>query len=282
MNLIKSQTELQKMYRAGQLAARTLQYVGQLVQPGRSTQFLNDKAHAYILSWGAYPSPLNYRGFPKSICTSRNEVICHGIPSANEILEEGDIVNIDVTVTLEGYHGDTSKTYCVGGETPPMRNKVRQVSAESLARGIAQARPEGRIGDIGHAIQSYAEAQGCGVVRAFVGHGLGKAFHEDPAVPHYGRPNRGLKLRRGMCFTIEPMINGGSPHHRLLEDQWTALTEDGAPSAQYEHSLALVREGCVLLTALKEDDILKRAQEIGAPIERELQEEIFEIGQEFA
>lgn len=266
MAKLKSSTDILKMREAGKLAALTLRHAEGFVKPGVSTEDLNDIVHTFIVQNGAIPTPLNYRGFPKSVCTSINEVICHGIPNPGAVLRDGDIINIDVTVTLDGYIGDTSKTYFVGSETPTDRRLVTTVSEESLARALAVVKHNGRIGDIGAAIQEYAEAQGCGVVRDFVGHGLGRVFHEEPAVPHYGMKNTGAKIVRGMTFTIEPMINGGSWRHKVLADGWTAVTIDGKPSAQFEHTLAVVGEGIEVLTALPDDPIVKRARELGAVI----------------
>lgn len=265
MAKLKSAQDIEKMRAAGRLAALTLQHVEPHVKPGVSTEEINTIVHEFIVAHGAYPSPLNYRGFPKSVCTSINDVICHGIPSPNEVLRDGDIINIDVTVTLDGYFGDTSKTYAVG-VVPDDRRKVTDVSAESLARALAVVKHGARLGDVGSAIQIYAEGQGCGVVRDFVGHGIGRVFHEEPAVPHYGKAGTGLKLVRGMCFTIEPMINGGDWRHRMLADGWTARTVDGKPSAQFEHTVAIVGDGIEILTALPNDAIARRAQELGASI----------------
>ena len=254
--------------KSGILAAQTLRYIEQFVKPGVSTEQINAIVHKFITDHKAYPSPLNYKGFPKSVCTSVNHVICHGIPSDTQILEEGDIINIDVTVTLDGYFGDTSRTFYVGTNIPQDRKIVTEAAAESLARGLASIRSGSRLGDIGHAIQSYAEGQlKLGVVRDFVGHGIGKVFHEEPAVPHYGTAGTGKKLVRGMVFTIEPMINGGDWKHKMLKDGWTAITTDGKPSAQFEHMLAIVENGIEILTALPDDRIALRAKQLGAQIQ---------------
>lgn len=267
MAKLKSTQDIAKMRAAGRLAALTLQHIEPLIRPGISTEKINEAVHNFIVENGATPTPLNYRGFPKSVCTSVNEVICHGIPSDEHILAEGDIINVDVTVTLNEWIGDTSKTYVVGSGTTPERKLVLDVAAESLARALAATKHNARLGDIGAAIQQYAEGKGCGVVRDFVGHGVGKVFHEpELAVPHYGEQNTGLKLVRGMTFTIEPMINGGSWRHRVLRDGWTAVTTDGKPSAQFEHTIAIVGEGIEILTALPQDPILIRAKELGANI----------------
>ncbi len=220
-----------------------------------------------IIQNNACPSPLNYHGFPKSVCTSVNDVICHGIPCKTDILKEGDIINIDVTVTLNGYFGDCSRTFYVGDNIPEERKKVTEVSEESLARAILYAKHGNRIGDLGFAIQSYAEKQGCSVVRDFVGHGIGKVFQEkDLQVPHYGKEKTGIKIVRGMVFTIEPMINAGDWRSKLMPDKWTAKTVDGRVFAQFEHTFAIVGEGVEILTALEDDPIVLRAKELGANI----------------
>jgi methionyl aminopeptidase len=272
MAKLKSPADLQKMREAGQLAAKTLKYIAPFVKPGVSTEEINTLVHEFIISHKAYPSPLNYGGsavrspFPKSVCTSVNEIVCHGIPSKEQILKDGDIINIDVTVTLNGYFGDTSKTYFVGEKISEEKQIVCNVAQESLARAIATVKHGARLGDLGWAIQGYAESQKCGVVRDFVGHGIGKVFHEEPAILHYGRLGTGDKIVRGMCFTIEPMINAGDWRTKMWNDGWTAVTYDGKPSAQFEHTLAVVGEGVEVLTALPDDPILKRAQEMGSSV----------------
>ena len=266
MAKLKSADDIQMMRAAGRLAAETLRHVGAFVKAGISTEEINTIVHDYIVAHGAYPSPLNYRGFPKSVCTSINDVICHGIPNPDVKLNDGDIINIDVTVTLDGYFGDTSRTFYVGENISEERRLVTETSSESLARAMAVCSHGVRVGDIGHAIQSYAEARGCTVVRDFVGHGIGKIFHEEPAITHYGRPGTGVKLVRGMCFTIEPMINGGDWRSKMLKDGWTAVTPDGKPSAQFEHTIALIGDGIEVLTALPDDPIAHRARELGAKI----------------
>jgi len=268
MPKLKSQQDILKLREAGRLAALTLKHAGEHVVPGATTEDINRVVHDFITAHGAYPSPLNYKGFPKSVCTSVNDVVCHGIPSKDHVLKEGDIINVDVTVTLDGYFGDTSKTFYVGGAgtVSDDRRKVTEVSAEALARAIAVVRHGARLGDIGHAIQSYAESQGCGVVRDFVGHGIGKVFHEEPAVAHFGKQGTGDKIVRGMVFTIEPMINGGDWRTKMLKDGWTAITTDGKPSAQFEHQFAIVGEGVEILTALPGDPIALRAKALGANI----------------
>lgn len=236
------------MRRAGRLAAETLLFVGPLVGPGVTTQEINDAVHDHIVSHGAVPAPLNYMGFPKSVCTSINEVICHGIPSPRQKLARGDIVNVDITVILDGWHGDTSATFYVGRPSEQAR-RVVEVSRACLERGIASVRAGGRVGDIGEAIQEYAESRGCSVVRQYVGHGIGRSFHEGPQVPHFRSPGDNVRLRSGMTFTIEPMINLGQWRARVLKDGWTAVTIDGKLSAQFEHTVAVTDGGCEVLTA---------------------------------
>lgn len=244
---IKSAREIQLMREAGQLASQTLDMIAEHIRPGISTETLNQLCHDFIVSRGAYPAPLNYKGFPKSICTSINDVICHGIPSEKDILKEGDIINIDVTALKNGYHGDTNRTYYVGEPAPEIRALV-EFTREVTLKAIGIVRPGIRVGDIGHLIQTEAEARGYGVVREFTGHGLGREFHEAPSIPHYGKPGTGPKLRKGMTFTIEPMINLGSHKLHVLSDDWTAKTDDGSWSAQFEHSIAVTDDGFEILT----------------------------------
>jgi methionyl aminopeptidase len=245
--VILSQREIAKMRQAGQLAAQLLQHLEPLVQPGISTLELNDEAERWTLAHGAKSAPLGYKGFPKSICTSVNEVICHGIPNAKEILREGDIINIDVTPIVDGYHGDTSKTFIVGSTTPKSQQLV-EVTEKCLYLGIAEVKPGARIGDIGAAIQEYAESQGFSVVRDFVGHGVSHIFHAAPDIPHYGDRGTGKLLRPGMVFTIEPMINEGTYEVEMLSDGWTAVTRDRKLSAQFEHTLVVTTDGVEILT----------------------------------
>jgi methionyl aminopeptidase len=242
-----SKREIEQMRKAGALAAQLLEYLEPFVQPGVSTEKLNDLAEEWTQKHGAVSAPLGYHGFPKSICTSINHVVCHGIPHEKQILKEGDIINIDVTPILDGYYGDTSKTYCVG-EVSPVAKKLVEVTEKCLYLAIAEVKPGNRIGDIGAAIQEYAEAAGFSVVRDFVGHGIGKIFHTAPQVPHYGTRGKGKKLRPGMVFTIEPMINEGGWETKILEDGWTAITIDGKLSAQFEHTLAVTETGVEILT----------------------------------
>jgi len=244
---IKSPAEQDAMREAGRLTAAVLDMIGPYVQPGVTTDELNRICHDYIVDvQQAIPAPLNYRGFPKSICTSVNHVVCHGIPSA-KTLRLGDLINVDITVIKDGFHGDSSRMFSVGKATIQGERVVR-VSREALWLGIAQARPGNRLGDIGHAIQQHVEAQGFSVVREYCGHGIGKIFHEDPQVLHYGEPGTGLELREGLTFTIEPMVNIGKRHVRLLPDGWTVVTRDHSLSAQWEHTILITRDGCEVLT----------------------------------
>jgi len=246
-----SSRELEKMRKACQMAAQLLDYLTPYVKPGISTLELNDLAEDWTKKRGAVSAPLGYEGtvmpFPKSICTSVNEVICHGIPRAEEILRDGDIINIDVTPIVDGYHGDTSRTFLVGNVASRTR-KLVEVTEECMWRGIREVKPGARIGDIGAAIQEYAEAEGFSVVRDFVGHGVHRIFHTAPQVPHYGVRGKGKKLRPGMVFTIEPMINLGSHEAEILTDGWTALTVDRQLSAQFEHTVAVTKTGVEVLT----------------------------------
>ncbi|NEP11371.1 MAG: type I methionyl aminopeptidase [Symploca sp. SIO1A3] len=248
---ILSSREIEKMRRAGSLAAQLLDYLEPMVKPGVSTQELNDEAEQWTKAHGAKSAPLGYNGFPKSICTSVNEVVCHGIPNKKQILQDGDIINIDVTPIVDGFHGDTSKTFFVG--TPsPLAKKLVEVTLECMMRGIAVVKPGARIGDIGAAIQEYAEAEGFSVVRDFVGHGVGRIFHTAPQIPHYGKRGKGKKLRTGMVFTIEPMINEGTWEVEVMADKWTALTLDRKLSAQFEHTIAVTPDGVEILTLREE------------------------------
>jgi len=254
--LIKTPELIAAMRTAGRVAAEVLAEVGGAVAPGVTTDFLDALCHEACLRRGAYPSPLNYHGFPKSICTSVNEVICHGIPDSRP-LEDGDIVNLDVTVFIGGVHGDTNATFLIG-EVDPESARLVQVTAECLAVGIAAVRPGGPLNAIGRAIQSNAEAAGFGVVRAFVGHGIGEAFHMSPQVPHYFDPAVSTRLRPGMTFTIEPMITMGDWHHRMWDDGWTAVTADGRRTAQFEHTILVTDDGAEILTVGSDGTALGR------------------------
>ncbi len=250
MIVLKSDTEIDAMRAAGRLAAETLAMIAQHLHPGVSTLQLNDICHAFTVERGAICAPLNYRGFPKSICTSVNEVVCHGIPDAKQILKDGDIINIDVTPIVNGYHGDSSKTFFVGENISPLARKLVKVTEECLEIGISKVKVGARIGDIGAAIQQHAQRNGFSVVRDFVGHGIGKIFHEDPQVPHYGDAGKGVRLEEGMTFTIEPMINAGDYRCKILKDKWTAVTVDRSLSAQFEHTIAIRSNGTVEILTL--------------------------------
>jgi methionyl aminopeptidase len=234
------------MRRAGRLAAETLDFITPHIKPGVTTGELDRLCHEFIVQNGAIPAPLGYRGFPKSICTSVNHVVCHGIPGDKRLMD-GDILNIDVTTILDGWHGDTSRMFFVG-EVGVKARKLVDITYEAMMRGIAAVKPGGTLGDIGHAIQTFAEAQRFSVVRDFCGHGLGRIFHEAPSVLHYGEPGTGLVLREGMLFTVEPMINAGRWEVKVLSDGWTAVTKDRSLSAQFEHSVGVTAEGCEIFT----------------------------------
>ena len=253
---LKTPEELQKMRVAGRLAAEVLEMIGTHVEPGVSTGELDRICHRHITEQQrAIPAPLNYNGFPKSICTSVNHVICHGIPSDDKVLKSGDIINIDVTVIKDGFHGDTSKMFCVG-QTPEHARRLVRVTRECLYRAIDIVRPGTSLGDIGHVIQQHGEANHYSIVREYCGHGIGRGFHEEPQVLHFGKPDTGLHLTEGMTFTIEPMLNAGSRFTRLSsKDGWTVTTRDRRLSAQWEHTLAVTRDGCEILT-LRADESL--------------------------
>ncbi len=254
MVTIKTPEEIEKMRIAGRMAAEVLEMIGPYVKPGINTAELDKICHDYIVNeQKAIPACLGYRGFPKSICTSVNHVICHGIPSEKKILKNGDIINIDVTVIYEGYHGDTSKMYFVGDKASHAERLVK-VTQECLYKGIALVKPGTKLGDIGHVIQSHAESNYYSVVREYCGHGIGSTFHEDPQVLHYGKPGSGMTLQAGMCFTIEPMVNAGKPHSKLKSDGWTVETKDGRLSAQWEHTLLVTDTGVEVLTARQEEN----------------------------
>jgi methionyl aminopeptidase len=234
------------MRKAGQLAAAALDMLVPYVVPGVTTARLDDLVFEFALDHGCVPAPLNYRGFPRSICTSVNHVVCHGIPGPKP-LREGDIVNIDVTLICDGWHGDTSRMFPVGAVSRRAERLI-DVTYEALLRGIAAVRPGNSTGHIGAAIQSYAEAERCSVVRDFCGHGLGRVFHDRPNILHYGERGDGIMLQPGMLFTIEPMINLGKPHVKILPDGWTAVTRDRELSAQFEHTVGVTQDGCEVFT----------------------------------
>ncbi len=244
---IKSPREIELMRNVCRLAAETLLHVGEKIRVGMTTDDIDRIVHEHTLTQGARPAPLNYKGFPKSVCTSVNEIVCHGIPDRT-VLRNGDIVNVDVTHIFEGFHGDTSATFYIGTPGPDARHVV-EVARQSLDVGVAQVRDGARLGDIGAAIQEYVEGQGCSVVRDFVGHGIGRKFHDAPQVKHYGKRGSGDRLRAGMTFTIEPMVNlGGWEVEVDPDDQWTVRTADRSLSAQFEHTVLVTREGYEVLT----------------------------------
>ncbi len=249
---IKTPDEIEKMRISGQLASEVLQMIGEHVKPGVTTQEINDICHDHIVNHQkAIPAPLNYRGFPRSVCTSINHQVCHGIPG-DRVLKDGDTVNIDVTVIKDEFHGDTSKMFYVGKPTVKAQRLV-DLTYEAMCIGINKVKPDVTLGDIGHAIQTFVEKNKCSVVREYCGHGIGKNFHEDPQVLHYGSPNSGDKLVPGMTFTIEPMVNSGKRHVRLLPDQWTVVTKDHSLSAQWEHTILVTEDGFEVLTRRPEE-----------------------------
>ncbi|MEM1416664.1 MAG: type I methionyl aminopeptidase [Myxococcota bacterium] len=252
---------LREMRESCQLAARTLVMVGEKLRPGMTTEDINTLVHDFVVAHDAYPSPLNYKGFPKSVCTSLNDVVCHGIPGP-QVLKDGDILNVDVTTYLpkeRGFHGDTSVTLYVGEPSEEAKHVV-ETARRCLELGIAQVKHGARIGDIGAAIQEYAHARGCSVVEDYVGHGVGREFHMKPQIPHYGQRGTGKRIREGMVFTIEPMINLGRKETELQDDDWTVLTADRTLSAQFEHTIAVTREGCEVLTARPE--VVKHSEDV--------------------
>lgn len=249
---IKNESEINKMRVAGKLAAEVLEMIEPFVIPGVTTNELDQICHDYIINeQQAIPAPLNYRGFPKSICTSINYTICHGIPS-DKRLKKGDIINIDITVIKDDYHGDTSKMFCVG-EASQHAKRLINITQECLILGIEKVKPGATFGDIGHAIQKHAESNRYSIVREFCGHGIGKNFHEDPHVMHFGKPGEGEVIEAGMIFTIEPMLNIGKRHIKVLKDGWTAITKDRSLSAQWEHTILVTPEGYEVLTLRQEE-----------------------------
>jgi methionyl aminopeptidase len=245
--IIKTAADIEAMKPACRLAAQTVEEVAKILKEGMATDEINDFVHEYTVSRGAIPAPLNYRGYPKSVCTSVNEVVCHGIPG-KRVLKAGDIVNVDVTSIVDGWHGDVSATFYIGEPSEETRKLVK-VAKHCLDIGIAEVKPGTRLGDVGAVIQEYAEKMGCSVVRDFVGHGIGKNFHEAPQVSHLGTRGRGQRLKEGMVFTVEPMINLGDWRLHTLSDGWTAVTNDGKYSAQFEHTVAVTKDGVEILTA---------------------------------
>lgn len=261
-HLIKTPEEIKKMRIAGKLAADVLLMIKPHIQPGISTLELDTLCHDYIVNvQNAIPACLGYGGtatrpaFQHTICTSINHVVCHGIPSANKILKKGDILNIDVTVIKDGYHGDTNMMYIVGGETSVLAQRLCDVTQEALYIGMETVRAGAYVGDIGYAIQRYVEAQRFSVVREFCGHGIGLKFHDEPQIVHYGQKGTGMRLEAGMTFTIEPMVNAGGWQTKILGDKWTAVTKDHSLSAQYEHTILVTETGLEVLTARPEEDL---------------------------
>lgn len=245
---IHNEEDFAAMRKAGHLAASVLDAVAEIVKPGITTDDINTFCHNMIVDAGATPAPLNYRGFPKSICTSVNHVVCHGIPGPKK-LSNGDILNIDVTVIVDGWHGDTSRMYWVGFNTPKKAERLTHITYEAMMHGIEVVRPGATVGDIGHAIQKYAESHGFSVVRDYCGHGIGKIFHTQPNILHYGSPNTGIELQEGMFFTVEPMINAGKAETKLNEkDGWTVTTRDRSLSAQFEHTIGVTSRGFEIFT----------------------------------
>jgi methionyl aminopeptidase len=244
---LHGEADFESMRKAGRLAAETLDFITPHVMPGTTTEELNRLCHDFVAERGAVSAPLGYRGFPKSICTSVNHVVCHGIPIENKILNNGDIVNIDVTPILDGWHGDSSRMFFVGKPKVKAR-KLVEVTYDAMMRGIAAIRPGATLGDLGHAIQDYAESHRYSVVRDFCGHGVGQVFHTAPNVLHYGEPGHGRVIEEGMFFTVEPMINIGGYEVKVLADGWTAVTKDRSLSAQFEHSIGVTNEGCEIFT----------------------------------
>lgn len=265
--LIKTADEIEKMRVAGRLAAEVLDMIKPHIVPGVTTLELDTICHDYIVNkQDAIPACLGYGAAPgrpafqHSICTSVNHVVCHGIPSDAKVLKKGDILNIDVTVIKDGYHGDTNMMYIVGGETTIMAERLCKVAQEAMYRGIETVKPGSTIGDIGAAIQKYVESERFGVVREYCGHGIGTVFHDEPQVLHYGQGNSGMVLEEGMTFTIEPMVNGGDWKTKLLGDKWTVVTKDHSLSAQYEHTLLVTKNGVEILTARPEEDLSRFVQ----------------------
>ena len=252
---IKTQEDIKKMRIAGKLAAEVLEMITPFVKPGISTEKLDDICHDYIVeNQKAIPANVGYRGFEKTLCTSINQVVCHGIPSAKKILRDGDIINIDVTVLKDGWHGDTSKMFLVG-KTKAHNERLVKVTQECLYKAIDLVKPGATLGDIGHAIQTHAEKNYYSVVEDYCGHGIGEIYHEEPQVLHYGSPGQGTEIVEGMSFTIEPMLNLGTKYTKTLSDGWTVETKDGKNSAQWEHTLAVTTEGCEVLTLRKEESL---------------------------
>jgi|TARA_B110000914_G_C15516286_1_gene473753 methionyl aminopeptidase len=251
--MIKNQEEINSMRIAGKLAAEVLEMITPFVVPGVSTGELDQRCYNFIVNeQNAIPANVGYKGYEKTVCASVNQVICHGIPNENKVLKNDDIVNIDVTVLKDGWHGDTSKMFTVG-KAKPHNERLVKITQECLYRAIEAVKPGATLGDIGHAIQTHAEKNHYSVVEEYCGHGIGKIYHDEPQILHYGKPGTGLEIKEGMCFTIEPMINLGTKHTKTLPDGWTVETRDGRNSAQWEHTLAVTKEGCEVLTKRVEE-----------------------------
>jgi len=251
--MIKNQEEINSMRIAGKLAAEVLEMITPFVVPGVSTGELDQRCYDFIVNeQNAIPANVGYKGYEKTVCASVNQVICHGIPNENKVLKNDDIVNIDVTVLKDGWHGDTSKMFTVG-KAKPHNQRLVKITQECLYRAIEAVKPGATLGDIGHAIQTHAEKNHYSVVEEYCGHGIGKIYHDEPQILHYGKPGTGLEIKEGMCFTIEPMINLGTKHTKTLPDGWTVETRDGRNSAQWEHTLAVTKEGCEVLTKRVEE-----------------------------
>jgi len=253
MITIKSDREIQIMRESCKLAAKTLHYLGKNLKIGMSTEDINKLCHTYTINRGAIPATLGYHGFPKSLCTSKNEVICHGIPSEKDILRDGDILNLDVTNIWKGFHGDTNATFLIGNVKPEVK-KLVEVTHECMMAGISVCRPGARVGDIGAVIEELAHSHGYSVVHEYCGHGIGRKFHEDPQIVHVGNKGTGVEMRPGMTFTIEPMINLGKRHCKVLDDDWTVVTKDKSWSAQFEHTILITEEGYEILTQFSPEE----------------------------
>lgn len=253
MITIKSAREIEVMKESCKLAAKTLHYLGKNLKVGMSTEDINTMCHQYTLNRGAIPATLGYHGFPKSLCTSLNEIICHGIPTSKDILKDGDIINLDVTNIWKGFHGDTNATFLVGNVKPEYK-KLVDVTYECMMAGIAVCRPGAHLGDIGAVIEEMAHANNFSVVHEYCGHGIGRQFHEDPQIVHVGKKGTGVEMRPGMTFTIEPMINFGKRHCKLLEDGWTVITKDKSWSAQFEHTILITEDGHEILTRFSPEE----------------------------
>jgi len=247
MITIKSPREIELMRETGKLAAKTLEFCGRNLRIGMSTEDINKMCHQYIINREAIPATLNYHGFPASLCTSRNDVICHGIPSTKEFVQDGDIINLDVTTILKGFHGDTNRTFLVGNVKPEIK-KLVDVTHACMMAGIAVCKPGAHIGDIGAVIEEMAHDNNFSVVHEYCGHGIGRVFHEEPQITHFGKRGTGIEMRPGMTFTIEPMINFGKRHCKLLNDGWTVITKDKSWSAQFEHTILITESGHEILT----------------------------------